>query len=135
MSLITWSNELSVGIDSIDEQHKKLVNMINALNDALAKGEADAVLVKIFDGLVGYVDKHFTYEEGLFTKAGWDGADAHKEAHKDLVAEVMEFKAGLDSGNATIGVKLMVFLKDWLTNHIMRSDKEYSETVKAKGLN
>ncbi|MDP6981090.1 MAG: bacteriohemerythrin [Myxococcota bacterium] len=129
------ADDLSVGIDSIDEQHKKLVNMINALNDALAKGEANDVMVKIFDGLVAYVDKHFTFEEALFTKAGWDGAAAHKEKHKQLVEEVMAFKASLDSGSGMIGIKLMKFLKEWLTNHIMKSDKEYADAVKAKGLN
>ncbi len=135
MNLIDWSDDLSVGVDSVDEQHKKLVNMINALNASLTKGEESAVLSKIFDGLVAYVDKHFTDEEKLFTQAGWSGADAHKEKHKDLVADVMEFKAKLDSGGDTIGIKLMQFLKEWLTNHIMKSDKEYTETVKAAGLN
>ncbi len=78
MPLIQWSDNLSVGIASIDEQHKKLLNMINVLSDALANGQANEVLVQIFDGLAVYTVKHFAYEEELFSKYGYEESEAHK---------------------------------------------------------
>ncbi|MCP3689332.1 MAG: hemerythrin family protein [Gammaproteobacteria bacterium] len=134
MSLISWSPQLSVGIDSIDEQHKKLINMINALNDALNSGESKEVMVKIFDGLVVYCDKHFTFEEDLFNTHGFAGGSAHKNEHDKLRSQVVELKRKLDGGNFMIGLELMGFLKDWLTNHIMKSDKAYVSDLTSKGV-
>ncbi len=134
MSLITWSPQLSVGINSIDEQHQKLINMINALNDALNSGESREVMVKIFDGLVVYCDKHFTFEEDLFGTHGYAGGAAHKAEHDKLRQQVMDLKHKMDGGNFMIGLELMGFLKDWLTNHIMKSDKAYVPDLTGKGV-
>lgn len=132
MALIEWSDKMSVGVESIDEQHKKLVNMINALNDALVRGEADAVLVKIFDGLAVYTQKHFQYEEQLFAEHGYPMAADHKAEHDALIAQVVELKTKLDAGSAMIGIELMKFLKGWLTNHILKSDMAYSAHLRGR---
>ncbi len=134
MSLISWGPQLSVGINSIDEQHKKLVNMINALNDALNSGESREVMVKIFNGLAVYCDKHFTFEEELFNTHGYAGKAGHKAEHDKLRKQVMDLKQKLDGGNFMIGLELMGFLKDWLTNHIMKSDKAYVSDLVGKGV-
>ena len=126
MALITWSDEFSVGVPSIDEQHKKLVNMINGLNDSLEKGEANEMIVKIFNGLAVYTQKHFAYEEELFAEHGYPAQASHKQEHDDLINQVVELKKKLDAGDFMIGAELMSFLKKWLTNHILGSDKQYS---------
>ncbi len=133
--LINWSEELSVGIESIDNQHKKLVNMINALNEALVEGKARDVLVKIFNGLVVYTDKHFKYEEALFAQHGYQDAAEHKAQHDALVKQVLELKSKLDDGNFMIGVEVMAFLKEWLTEHIMKTDKAYTVHLTGAGVN
>lgn len=135
MALITWSDELSVGIDSIDDQHKKLVNMLNALNDGVEKGDADAVLAKIFEGLVVYTAKHFAYEEDLFAKTGYPMSEGHIKEHEALKTQALDLKAKMDEGDFMVGVEVLAFLKDWLTNHIMKSDAAYSEHLKANGVN
>ena len=134
MALITWTEELSVGVPSIDEQHKKLVNMINSLNDALEKGEADEMIVKIFNGLAAYTQKHFAYEEELFATHGYAESAAHKKEHADLITQVVELKKKLDAGDFMIGAELMSFLKKWLTNHILGSDKKYSRFLNEHGV-
>jgi len=134
MSLITWSEELSVSIPSIDAQHQILINMINALDDALASGEASEVIVRIFKGLIIYTDKHFSFEENLFSQHGYGDGAAHKAKHDALRKQVMDLKAKMDEGNFMIGVELMVFLKDWLTNHIQKTDKEYVAYLTQQGV-
>ncbi len=135
MPLIEWSNELSVGIDSIDEQHKKLVNMINALNDAMLTGSSNELLGKIFTGLAAYTQKHFSYEENMFAEYGYTDSEEHKRQHNELIAQVVELKEKfMDNPQGTISADLMQFLKRWLTNHIMRTDKEYSEFLLSKGV-
>lgn len=134
MPLINWSDDLSVKIPSIDEQHKKLVNMVNALNDAIEKGEAGDVLKRIFDGLVVYTEKHFGYEEQLFAKHGYANSPEHVKQHEELKAQALDLKSKMDAGDFMIGVEVLAFLKEWLTNHIMISDKGYSDFLLSKGV-
>lgn len=135
MSLISWSSQLSVGIDSIDEQHKKLVNMINALNDAISEGRSKDIMQKIFDGLAVYTTKHFAYEEDLFAQHGYAQSAAHQAEHNALLAQVGELKTKMDEGDFMIGIEVMAFLKDWLTNHILKTDMAYKDFLVAKGVN
>jgi hemerythrin-like metal-binding protein len=126
---------LSVGIDSIDEQHKKLVNMINALNDAMLTNSSHELLGKIFTGLAAYTHKHFAYEENMFAEYGYSDSEEHKRQHNELIAQVVELKENfIKNPQGTINTDLMLFLKRWLTNHIMRTDKEYAEFLISKGV-
>ena len=135
MPLIEWTAELSVGIDSIDEQHKKLVNMINALNDAMLTNSSHELLGKIFTGLAAYTQKHFAYEENMFAEYGYADSEEHKRQHNELIAQVIELKEKfIANPQRTMSADLMLFLKRWLTNHIMRTDKEYSEFLISKGV-
>jgi len=135
MPLIEWSADLSVGINSIDEQHKKLVNMINALNDAMLTGSSNELLGKIFTGLAAYTQKHFAYEENMFAEYGYADSEKHKRQHSELIAQVVELKQNfIENPQATITTDLMQFLKRWLTNHIMKTDKEYTEFLLSKGV-
>ena len=134
MPLIQWNDQLSVGINSIDEQHKKLINMINALNNALAEGQANEVLAKIFDGLAVYTVKHFGYEEELFAQYGYTESQAHKNEHQALIKQVQSLRQKMIDGDFMISVEVMVFLKEWLTHHILKTDKAYSRFLVAKGV-
>ena len=135
MPLIEWTDELSVGIESIDEQHKKLVNMINALNDAMLTNSSNELLGTIFTGLAAYTQKHFAYEENMFAEYGYTDSKEHKRQHNELIAQVVELKEKfIGNPEGTISADLMQFLKRWLTNHIMRTDKEYTEFLLSKGV-
>lgn len=135
MPLIEWTAQLSVGIDSIDEQHKKLINMINALNDAMLTNSSNELLGKIFTGLAAYTQKHFTYEEDMFAEYGYSNSKEHKRQHDELITQVLELKERfIENPQGTISADLMLFLKRWLTNHIMRTDKEYTEFLLSKGV-
>ena len=135
MPLIEWTAQLSVGIDSIDEQHKKLINMINALNDAMLTGSSNELLGKIFTGLAAYTQKHFAYEENMFAEYGYPNSQEHKRQHSELIAQVVELKENfMENPQGTISADLMLFLKRWLTNHILRTDKEYTEFLISKGV-
>ena len=129
-----WSDQLSVGISSIDEQHKKIINMINALDDSIKQGDARDTTGKVLEGLAVYTTKHFSYEEDLFAKHGFADSDFHKKEHEDLLKTVTDLKGKYDSGSATIGVETMGFLKDWLNNHIMGTDKQYTDFLVGKGV-
>lgn len=124
-----------MGIASIDEQHKKLINIINALNDAMLLGESNELLGKTFTNLAAYTQKHFTYEENMFAEYGYADSQEHKRQHTELIAQVVALKERfIDNPQGTISADLMLFLKRWLTNHIMRTDKDYTEFLLSKGV-
>ena len=123
--LMVWSDKLSVGINSIDEQHKKLVRMINDLNTAMKNRKSHAALTEIVKGLEDYVAVHFGYEEKLFDKLHYPDTEEHKAIHAQFVQKVQEFRRALAGGRATVSMDVMKFLKDWLVEHIMGTDAAY----------
>ncbi len=131
--LIEWTDELSVGIQEIDEQHKILVNLINELYGAMIKGGAKETNGAILRRLVDYTKTHFTVEESLMRIMGYSDYDAHKKRHDDFVAQLKELQQKFDQGQVHISMELLNFLKDWLSNHIMKTDKQYGPYFLKKG--
>jgi hemerythrin len=134
MALITWKNELSVGIDSIDEEHKMLINMINALNDALSDGTANDIIHHIFDGLSVYTSTHFNHEEDLFEQYDYAERTIHKAEHEAFKEQVAELQNKMNSGDFMISIEVLSFLKTWLTHHILKTDMAFSEFLISKGV-
>lgn len=135
MSLMVWNDKLSVGVPSIDAEHKKLVGMVNELYDAIQAGHGKDVLSKILDGLIDYTATHFAHEERLFAETGYPAAAEHKKLHDDLKKQVLEIQAKFKSGaSGTLSLEVLNFLKNWLIVHIQGTDKKYSPHLNAKGV-
>jgi len=134
MSLINWSDNLSVNIKGLDNQHKKLVNMINELHDAMKQGKSSTVLTKILFEMVAYTKIHFKSEEELFEKYNYPEKIKHKKEHDMFVQKVNEFMNEYKSGKTNLSFELMNFLTKWLTNHIQVSDKAYSSFLNNNGI-
>ena len=124
--LIEWSDQLSVGIEEIDEQHKVLVNLANELNDAIINLHGREKSVSILNELIEYTRIHFAVEESLMRILDYPGYEAHKIVHEELFKHVIQLQTKVESGKTSIGFELMHFLKNWLTKHIMEEDMEYS---------
>lgn len=133
MPFMEWSDKLSVGVDSIDVQHQRLVMVLNELFDALGQGKGADKLRIIVDSLLAYVAMHFAYEERLMARAGFPGLDAHKREHEDLTKKVLAIHAKLKSGAGfDVAIELVELLKNWLIHHIMISDKKYTPYMLSK---
>lgn len=135
MALITWSDKYSVKVKSIDLQHKKLVELINELHEALAAAKAKEVLSKILQDLINYTKDHFSYEEQLLNKNNYPALFGHKQEHTNLTNKVVDFQNQFLAGRTSISIEMMNFLRDWLVNHINGTDKKYSEFLASKGVN
>ncbi len=123
--LIPWTDRLSLGIETIDAQHKELVGLVNQLHRAMKRQvgerEAEAVLGKLAD----YTVYHFGFEEKLFEKYAYPQAGPHNKAHSELLATVARFQQDLRDGKAGLSMQLMDFLNHWLRDHIMKTDRAY----------
>ena len=123
--LITWTNSYSVRNETIDNQHKKLVGMINELYDAFINGKANEVISEILKRMVEYTDYHFATEEKIFEKYNYPMFDEHKEKHEGFVKKVIDFQIGYEACDVSLSYEVMDFLRKWLIEHIMGEDKKY----------
>lgn len=130
--LFPWTSRLAMGIDSIDDQHKELVRLINQLHSAMKKQSGVQEAARILDKLTEYTVFHFKFEEEAFEKYKYPEIEQHKVKHKKLVTQIVDFKADLDAGRAGISMDLMNFLTNWLKEHILYEDKKYVPFLKDK---
>ncbi|RJQ65734.1 MAG: hemerythrin [Desulfobacteraceae bacterium] len=134
MPLMEWDNTFSVNVGEIDDQHRRLVGMLNRLNDAMKARQAKEVLGPIIDGLVDYAATHFATEETYFDRFGFSGALRHKTEHRRFVDRIREFQKGFSAGKMMLSIEIMEFLKTWLVDHIKGSDQRYSGCFNENGL-
>ena len=131
---VEWKDEYSVGIDSIDRQHKKLLNLINQLQTAVDYSTGEEFERDALDELVNYTKTHFSYEEGLLEKNNYPGFEPHKEQHNQMIKHVEEVLAEYEKDHDTAMSNAVDYLKDWLINHINGTDKKYSSFLIDKGV-
>jgi hemerythrin len=134
VALIEWADSLSIGIPSIDEQHKKLVSLINELHNAMLERKAKDVMSHIFDELVAYTRYHFSLEEDLLREHGHPEESNHHLEHEKLAERLFALKEEFDQGNTAVTLEVMRFLRDWLGNHIVGTDKKYAPLLIARGV-
>lgn len=134
MALITWSDSYSVKVKKFDDQHKKLINMVNDLHDAMKVGKGKEALEKILAGLIQYTSSHFTDEENLMKQYNYPGYATQKKEHSLLVIQVLDLQKNYHEGKAVLSQAVMTFLKDWLQKHIQGEDKKYGPFLNSKGV-
>ena len=132
---IEWKNEYSVGIDSIDQQHKKLINLINQLSTAVDYSTGEEFEREALAELVDYTKTHFVYEEGLMEDNGYPDFEAHKAQHREMIAEVEAVLTEYEEDQDMAMRRACDYLKDWLIHHINGTDKQYSSFLTGKGVN
>lgn len=134
MSLFSWNDSMSVGVRQLDEDHKKLIAMINELHQAMLAGHSNDVVGGILKRLVNYTVEHFTREEKLFAQTNFPGAVGHKNEHEKLKAQVSAEVAKFQAGTVGLGMETLNFLRDWLKHHIQESDKGYGPYLNEHGV-
>lgn len=134
MAFIDWSKKCEVGIKEVDDQHKKLFEILNDLHQATINGEERSSLARILDELVDYTVYHFETEERLFLEYGYPGYDEHKRVHDDLTAQAVELQRQFRDGSATISFEVLEFLHTWLIEHTTGLDQEMGPFFREKGV-
>ncbi len=128
--LIEWKDIYSVGYELFDKQHQQLIEMINELYSAFISGEAQEKAGNIINEMVDYTEYHFKTEEKYFDKYNFPETEEHKVAHDSFVKKAVELKNGFASGSVTVSYEIMNFLRQWLVEHIMGTDKKYTQFFK-----
>lgn len=134
MAFMKWSDDLSVEVKEIDQQHQRLIELINQLHEAMINKQAKLVISKIIDELTAYTIYHFQTEEKYMEQFKYKGIVSHKYEHETFVKKVGSFQKDYEAGKLGLSLEVMKFLQDWVSNHIKGIDKKYTETFKDNGL-
>lgn len=132
MPLFEWNEQFSVGVAYFDAQHKNLVKLVNELHDAMREGKSGERLGGILAGLIDYTVRHFADEERAMARHGYRDVEEHRREHELLTAKVLEYKKRFEEKQVLLSIELAGFLKDWLTNHIMETDRRYGPFLAGK---
>lgn len=132
---LVWKDEYSVGIEAIDKDHRKLLNLINQFQTAVLYRTGREFEQEAFDALVDYTRTHFRREEDLMEEHGYPDFEAHREQHRKMIAQVEAYMVQYAGEGRQVPLeRAVVFLQDWLIKHINGTDQEYSGYLKSKGV-
>ncbi|MCG8338858.1 MAG: bacteriohemerythrin [Proteobacteria bacterium] len=134
MPFMQWEQAYSVNIRSIDDQHKKMIDLINELYDCVKGGSERERLNETFLRLSVYTVKHFIYEEALFKKHAYSDLFEHKKKHDELAEQLTEFHKKYSVQKEEINEELINFFKETMFEHITTCDREYIEYMSDHGI-
>ena len=131
---LVWKDEYSVGIEEMDNDHKKLLSLINQLQTAVHYYTGKEFEEKALDELVDYTKTHFKKEEKLMEDNAYADLEAHKIQHQQFIDKVNHFVEQYKNNSDITIIDTLKFLKEWLINHINGTDKEYGKVLNEKGI-
>lgn len=133
MAQLQWTPEMSVGVASLDDDHKFMLALLNDLEEGIAAGGAHETVTAVLDALLDYTDYHFEREEAMMRAAGYPDVDTHAHTHWVLKTQVTHIRERFVASPGSIHDReVLAFLRNWLTSHIMGRDKLYAPFVAAR---
>ena len=126
MAFIDWTEEFSLNIVEIDEQHRQLVEIINKFDEAARQGKGSRIMNEILNSLIGYTQEHFNFEEKMMQEADYPNLDLHQSQHRQLLQKIERFQFDFDAGGRRITAEVREFLRYWLVSHILKDDKAFA---------
>jgi hemerythrin len=134
LALFDWNNSYSVGVQELDQQHKKLVATLNQLHQAMLSRQSREAIGTLLSELVNYTKSHFTDEEQYLARTQYPKLADQKRMHASLNKQVLEFVGRYERGEIALDIHLLDFLRKWLMEHILEEDKEYGPWLNKAGI-
>ncbi|MDE2402029.1 MAG: hemerythrin family protein [Burkholderiales bacterium] len=132
MAYFEWAADLVIDNGPIDVDHQHLVNMVNELHTATSQGSGQEVVGQLLDQLLSDTEQHITREEQIMAALKFPRLDAHQREHQKFVAELHALQKKYAQGSLTTASQLSTLLRDWLSLHIRRSDREIRDFLTAR---
>ena len=122
MKELRWDKILSVGVDEIDDDHRRLLDLFNILNHSVQEGAEPEYLEAVLEELINCTVWHFSHEERLMLKYGYERHQDHKMEHQELIDSVKELQHKILQSDNVVTDQDLEFLERWLTEHILSTD-------------
>jgi hemerythrin-like metal-binding protein/PAS domain S-box-containing protein len=132
--LLAWSNDLSIDIEVIDEQHKKWIELVNSLFKAVSLGHHSSEVLRVFDDFVQFTNYHFSFEEKYFEEFSYPKMVSHSFEHQTFVDKLVELESNWKEGRTEAPIQFLQLLKSWIVQHILLADKAFVKTFKDNGV-
>lgn len=132
---VEWNEEMSVGHEDIDNDHRKLLSLINELNYILTADVAskNGAIASVLSELIDYTAYHFQREEDIMEACNYPELQSHRQAHEVFKGQVNSFMDGFKNRYQSFDpMALRFFLQDWLVEHILKMDKQYESWLQNK---
>ncbi len=131
--LVEWNDDLVIGIDELDQQHKKLVDIANQLYVGFKKEKGKKEIKELLKGLSDYTSYHFSTEENYFKEFSYADAKAHIKEHQVFIKEITNFQNDFNRGKVRFLDDFMTFVKSWIINHFTNIDTKYVDLFLENG--
>ncbi len=133
MPVIAWKEIYETGIVALDDEHRKLIDEINRLYEAVRDKRGETVLGDILAMLESYTVDHFQHEEKLMKEYDFPGLADHKKVHQELIDAIQDLKNRFTAGTEELARELLKFLRVWVLEHIIDVDKKYGSFLESRG--
>lgn len=129
---LIWGETLSVEVEEIDDDHRRLVELFNILSHAVEDGDATDYIEAVLEELISCTVWHFRHEERLMVKYGYKDSRGHMAEHRDLIQSAKALQQKYLDGNKQLSNQDIEFLEHWLTGHILSADKDLGSFLAAE---
>lgn len=129
-----WTEAYGVNITALDQQHRQLFDTVNELDQALRSGDGDSAIEPVLDKLVNYALVHFAAEESLMQQHDFPGLPTHRSQHEAFRRRITTYLEDHKAAKPGVPVSLLFFMQDWLKQHVLKTDKQYSAYLNARGV-
>lgn len=134
MAFMEWKSNYATNVDPFDAHHRRLFDLINQLYEGVFKcqdlSDEQELTSKTLKELADYVQYHFEAEENFLRDAKFPGLEVQIKQHQLFAAKVLLLQRQHDLGQATLSLDTFLFLKEWLSEHILGLDKQYESIDK-----
>jgi hemerythrin len=135
MAFMEWTNSYSIGVAVFDDEHKKLIAIINDLHAAIEAGVDENCLKAVSDRIIEYAIMHFRHEEMYFNDWAYPHAEEHTAIHDAMKQRAFGYRNRIgEKDSSALAGEMLEFLRQWLAQHIMNEDRKYGEFLYDKGL-
>jgi hemerythrin-like metal-binding protein len=129
-----WKEAYSVNIAELDQQHRQLFAIVNELDQALQTGDGGSAVAAVLQKLLDNALIHFAAEESLMEQHAFPGLSTHRAQHEMFRQKMADFLEDHKAAKPGVPVALMFFMQTWLKQHVLKTDKQYSAYLNARGV-
>ena len=129
MAYFEWAQDMVIDNGPIDDDHRLLVDQVNMLHTATSQGRGQEVVAQLLGSIIAETQAHLRREEQMMERAQFPDLERHKQGHARFVEELRQLQQKHQAGSITVAAQLSTLLRDWLSLHIRRNDKELQRFI------
>jgi hemerythrin-like metal-binding protein len=129
MKLMTWNREVECGVDTIDDEHKELMGLMNATYAAMMSGEGTGNPGSLLDKVEALLRSHCAAEEEIMVKTAFPQTAGHQRTHREILDRFTLLRRSLEGGRHDVGKEIFEHMAAYLRDHMLKADIALADHV------